>query len=131
MNGVEPAYLFDTNAVIAWTAGDSDLIRLVASEIFVVSAVVIGELYHGAFKSQRIAENLARVEKLIATVDVLSTKASTGRWYGKIRTELQIKGRPIPENDIWIAACALENQLPLVTRDAHFAGIADLRLVRW
>ena len=55
----------------------------------------------------------------------------TAEYYGVIKESLRAKGRPIPENDIWIAASAQRHDLILVTRDEHFAEIADLKLVRW
>ncbi|NOY42526.1 MAG: type II toxin-antitoxin system VapC family toxin, partial [Planctomycetes bacterium] len=55
----------------------------------------------------------------------------TARVYGEIKTALRRKGRPIPDNDIWIAAVAIQHSLSLVSRDEHFANIERLSLVRW
>lgn len=51
--------------------------------------------------------------------------------YGKIKTDLQEKGSPIPENDIWIAAIAKEHNFILVTRDIHFNAVQDLQIDKW
>lgn len=56
---------------------------------------------------------------------------NTARQYGEIKNKLRKKGRPLPENDIWIAALALQYDLILVTRDQHFDEIDNLKLVSW
>ena len=56
---------------------------------------------------------------------------STARHYGKIRELLRAKGRPIPENDIWIAAHAQQYDLTLVSRDAHFSAVEGIRIEAW
>jgi tRNA(fMet)-specific endonuclease VapC len=55
----------------------------------------------------------------------------TARQYGLIRADLAQKGRPIPDNDVWIAAIAIEYNLVLVTRDTHFENIDKLSIERW
>jgi tRNA(fMet)-specific endonuclease VapC len=55
----------------------------------------------------------------------------TARQYGRISQQLRKKGRPIPQNDMWIAALALQHGLTLVTRDAHFSHIDGLLLQDW
>jgi tRNA(fMet)-specific endonuclease VapC len=62
---------------------------------------------------------------------VLSCDAKTGDFYGQVKTTLRIKGRPIPDNDIWIAALALQYDLALVTRDAHFNEVDTLSTEQW
>jgi len=51
--------------------------------------------------------------------------------YGEIKSKLHRAGRPLPENDIWIAAIALQHDLTLATRDGHFAAIEGLRTILW
>jgi tRNA(fMet)-specific endonuclease VapC len=67
---------------------------------------------------------------LRATV-VIDTDAQTSEQYGRIRAELAEAGRPIPENDIWIAAVALQHGWPLATRDEHFGRITGLEILSW
>jgi hypothetical protein len=66
-----------------------------------------------------------------ATFETLPVTALTSRIYARIRSELRRKGRPIPANDLWIAAQAVEHGLPLVSRDAHFLNVKGLTLVSW
>ena len=129
MNG---RYLLDTNIVIAIFA-DEVVVRQQlagAGEVFIPS-IVLGELYYGAQKSARIASNVARVDEFAATNSVLACDTETARRYGEIKSELRAKGRPIPENDIWIAAIAKQHQLTLVTRDGHFNNVDELLIEIW
>lgn len=124
--------LLDTNILIRLLAGDEVVLQRVAeSESIKVPSIVLGELFYGAQKSGRRAENLVRVEQLASTNIVLPISVGTARFYGQIKEQLRVAGRPIPENDIWIAALAREHDLPLVTLDGHFDHIPDLVIVRW
>jgi tRNA(fMet)-specific endonuclease VapC len=62
---------------------------------------------------------------------VLDADSETDRYYGRILALLYKKGRPIPTNDVWIAATALQHNLTLITRDNHFAEIAKLKIKEW
>ncbi|NHC34795.1 type II toxin-antitoxin system VapC family toxin [Scytonema millei] len=125
-------YLLDTNIIIALFADDvavkSNLAR--ANEVF-VSSIAIGELYYGARRSSRSKENLERIDELVATTAVLGCNIQTARYYGEVKNKLRLKGRPLPENDIWIAALALQYNLTLVTRDAHFQEVENLQIIAW
>ena len=101
-----------------------------ASEVF-ISSIVISELCYGARKSGRVGENLARVDELVANTTILVCDAKTARQYGEVKNKLRVKGRPLPENDVWIAALALQHNLTLATRDAHFQEIENLLTVAW
>ncbi len=79
----------------------------------------------------RVAANLDRIEQFASSVQVLNCDAATAQLYGNIRDALRSKGRPIPENDIWIAAVALQHGLPLATRDDHFKEVDGLRVENW
>ena len=124
--------LLDTNIVIALFASDANVQAQLegAGEVF-IPAIVFGELYYGARKSGRVGANVRRVDELLAVSAVLDCDAETAQFYAIIKNGLRVKGKPIPENDIWIAALALQHDLTLVTRDAHFAEVADLIIARW
>lgn len=130
MNGKR--YLLDSNIIIALFGGDQGVLVQAnkAIEVFIAS-IVVGELYYGAQKSGKRQANITRVDRLASTNTILSCDQDTARWYGQIKNELKEKGRPIPENDIWIAALARQYHLILVTRDKHFDAIDDLRLEAW
>lgn len=124
--------LLDTNIIIALFAGEIPVQQKIeqANEVF-VSAIAIGELYFGALNSLRTDENLQRIESFAAANAVLTCDEETARHYGAIKNTLKLKGKPIPENDIWIAAIAIQHDLVLVSRDTHFQVIEDLNLQSW
>ena len=101
-----------------------------SSEVF-TSAVTPGELFFGAAKSGRPVENAARLARLAESITVLVCDVDVAREYGRLKQRLRAKGRPIPENDIWIAAIALRHGLALVTRDHHFSEVDGLTTANW
>jgi tRNA(fMet)-specific endonuclease VapC len=124
--------LLDTNIVIALFAGDAAVRNHLAQNLQVfLSSTVLGELYYGALKSRRISENVARIDELASSINVLPCDAVTARHYGEIKETLRSHGQPIPENDIWVAAVARQHGLALVTRDEHFKFIQALSLEQW
>ena len=125
-------YLLDTNVIIDLLANEGVVktMLLEAREAF-VSSIAIGELYYGAEKSTRPAENVSRIDDFAALTPVLGCDTQTARHYGQIKNMLRAKGRPIPENDLWIAAVARQHALTLVTRDKHFNEIDGLPTVCW
>lgn len=125
-------FLLDTNIIIAYLRGD-DVVQehfSQSSEIF-LSVTVVGELYYGAEKSEQREKNSASITYLTTQLPVLLIDTETSKWYGIIKAKLQKKGKPIPENDIWIAAIALRYELVLVTRDSHFDEVEGIHLERW
>jgi tRNA(fMet)-specific endonuclease VapC len=125
-------YLLDTNIVIAIFAGDPDVLEpLVQSNEIFLPTIVLGELYYGARKSTHVEANVSRIDELAASSVLLECDIDTSRHYGLIKNKLRAKGRPIPENDIWIAAVAHQHRLTLVSRDAHFAEVDSLSLEVW
>lgn len=129
MNG---RYLLDTSIAIAVLEGEVDLTsrRGRPFEVF-LSAIALGELFFGAEKSRRVEENRARIRKLISVCPVLFCDEETARHYGFVKRRLLGKGRPIPENDIWIAASARQHGMILATRDGHYDYVEDLRREVW
>lgn len=123
--------LLDTNVAIALFSGEKSVSQQFAATEVYVSATVLGELYFGARKSAHASSNTAKIDQFAAAVQVLSCDAVTAQLYGQIKDQLRSKGRPIPENDIWIAAVALQHSLPLATRDDHFTEVDALRVERW
>ena len=126
------SFLLDTNIIIALFASDAAVkTRLAEADEVFVSSIAIGELYFGAWRSARTQDNLARVDDFASSNVVLACDTETAHRYGEIKELLRARGRPIPENDIWMAAIALQHDLILVTRDAHFEAVDRLRLAAW
>jgi len=126
-------YLLDTNVIIALFArAQTVLDRLAAADAVFVPVVALGELYYGARKSGRVAQNLDRIDELAAATTLLECNRATAQRYGEIKNDLRAKGRPIPENDIWIGAVGMQHDLTVATRDdAHFSQISGLRREVW
>lgn len=122
----------DSNAVIAYFAGDLAATARFesATEIF-ACVVVCGELYYGASYSVKVESNTALVDGFAADNSVLKCDLETARRFGAVKAELRRRGRMIPDNDIWIAAIALEYDLTLMTNDAHFSEVEGLKTVGW
>jgi tRNA(fMet)-specific endonuclease VapC len=118
--------------VIALFADEASVKQQLAivGEIFIPS-IVLGELYYGARKSARAEQNIARIDEFAAGNTVLLCDTTTARQYGMIKAQLRVKGKPIPENDIWIVAIAEQHQLTLVTRDSHFQHVDGLVIEQW
>ena len=125
-------FLLDTNIVIAFLGGEGRVKEHLAraEEVF-VSSIVLGELYFGAMRSTRAEENQNRIDEFAAENTVLGCDLGTAREYGRIKNRLREKGKPIPENDIWIAATARQCDLTLVTRDEHYAEVEGLKHESW
>jgi len=122
-------YLLDSNVIIDVFRGDAKTIgRMQGIEEIYVPAIVIGELYYGAHKSNQIQRRIAEVEQLQTMVTVLEVNATTAQLYGKIKAQLYTQGSPIPENDLWIAAIATEHAMILITRDAHFEHVEGIKI---
>ena len=119
--------LLDTNAIIAIFAGDPDAIRVVQghSDVF-LCVPVLGELRYGALASSRVQENLRRLDEFAHAIILLHCDAGTSAFYAELKFELRQKGRPIPENDVWIAAIARQHGLTLISRDTHFQEVDGL-----
>lgn len=123
--------LLDTNVVIAIFNRDQLVVEKVQSYAVFLPTVVLGELYYGAYASSRVATNLTRLEEFASQVAVMAVSRFTGSVYGKIKNQLRAAGRPIPDNDIWIAAVAVQHGFTLATRDDHFRHIDGLEVVYW
>lgn len=129
MNG---RYLLDTNVAIGVLNQEVDLAARQGRGLeALLCLTVVGELYFGAERSAYPETNCDRVERLVALCPVLPHDLATARRYGWLKAVLRQLGRPIPENDLWIAACALRHGLVLATRDRHFDQIDGLRVEPW
>ncbi|MGR3910851.1 type II toxin-antitoxin system VapC family toxin [Burkholderia sp. SR8] len=126
-------FLLDTNAVIAILKGEpAMLIRLRSHRPadFGIPAIVAHELYYGAYKSQRMAANLARVAGL--QFEVVSFDAEDAQHAGEIRAQLTAVGTLIGPYDALIAGQARARRLVLVTRNAReFARVPELQIEDW
>jgi tRNA(fMet)-specific endonuclease VapC len=97
-----------------------------------ISAITYAELRFGVENSQRVAENLERLERFLLPLEIVPFDAKAGQHYGRIRTELQQCGVPIGANDLLIAAHALSLEVCLVTNNVReFERVPELCVERW
>lgn len=123
--------VLDTNAYCLCDTGHEAGLRAVeqASALF-IPVLVFGELYYGFKYGTRLHENLRRLGRFIKEfeAEVILVDLPVARKFGDIYSSLRKKGRPIPTNDIWIAACCLEVSGTLLTADRHFNEIDHLEI---
>ena len=118
--------LLDTSAYSALQRGHQGILDVMRrSESVGVPAVVLGELYSGFRAGIRWAENTEQLARFLSkpSVRVLNVTEETALRYAEVDVYLRKRGRPIPRNDVWIAAVALEHGLQLLTLDIHFREI--------
>lgn len=124
--------ILDTNALSAFVDGDASVGALVAARGHAaIPAIVLGEFRYGVAGSRHRAKYDAWLEAHLPDFDVLDVTATTAGVYARVRVALKKSGRPIPANDAWISALALEHRLPVLTRDAHFDAVPGLERVGW
>src|SRR5438067_2886733 len=119
--------LLDSNIVVAHFRNDaSATTHLKAVPTIYLPWVALGELHYGAVRAQRREAQMALIREFLQIAVLLLPDRSTSERYGYLKAELAEAGRLIPDNDIWIAALAQQYDLPLATRDAHFAAVSRL-----
>lgn len=124
--------ILDTNAVSALFIGDPALGEVLAGEQrHHLPVIVIGEYRYGLLRSRYRGQLERLLETLIRESLVMQVDEETAEVYAQVRDELRRSGRPIPENDLWIAALARQHRQPVVSRDGHFDDVPDLQRVTW
>jgi len=121
--------LLDTNAYSELMRGNTDVLAILQHAEWVgLTATSLGELIGGFEFGSKYRENLEQLNKFLnkPTVISVSVDETTATFYAKVYAFLRKKGEPIPSNDIWIAASALQHGCKLCTFDAHFKTIDNL-----
>jgi len=119
----------DTNRLTDLFQGDAALAeRLGACEEVWIPLVVLAEMKAGFLGGAQRQRNEILLQELLAkeTVGVLFPGRETAEHYARLFVQLKRAGTPVPDNDLWIAALALEHDLLLITRDRHFERIPQL-----
>jgi tRNA(fMet)-specific endonuclease VapC len=125
-------YLVDTNILIAFFKSDLQVIeRFRKLNNINIPCISIGELYFGFYKSEKVEENIDMLSNALFQYNICDITLKTTAFYGKIKLQLKKLGNPIPQNDIWIAAIAQENDLIIATRDKHFLDLGFIKTEYW
>ena len=117
-------HLLDTSAVILIRRH-----RIVATSEAFVPFATFGELATGVFRAADATREAAGVRAALALATPLLPSEQTAVHFGRITANLQRLGKPIPTNDVWNAALALEHDMPLLADDAHFSRVAGLKFI--
>ena len=126
------ALALDTNALSAFADGDPKLLRAMGTESeLALPTIVLGEYFYGIRQSRLRAAYESWIEANLVFFEVLAVGRETAARYSEIRHELKAAGRPIPGNDLWIAAIARQHGLALLTRDRHFQAVHRLQVRSW
>ena len=125
--------LIDTNCYSEIDEGNPETINRIqsATEVW-MPLIVLGELYAGFELGSQKEQNEKQLESFLSrpSVGVLLPDNETARQYGQVFQSLRQRGTPIPTNDIWIAALALQHDLVVDSADRHFAYVPGLILLR-
>ncbi len=124
--------IVDTNALSA-IADERDQIRELLGRAtgIAVPVIAIGEYRSGIARSRNFLRYQQWLDEFILASRVLDIDESTTRSYAEISLELRKVGKPIPTNDIWIAALCRQHELPLLSRDRHFDTVRGIRRIEW
>ena len=124
--------ILDTNALSAFVIGDSavgDILRHQAHAA--IPVIVLGEFRYGIAGSRHQATYEAWLHSQLSNFDILAVTDQTSVAYATLRVALRRAGRPIPANNAWIAALALQHRLPVLSRDQHFDAVPHLARTSW
>jgi tRNA(fMet)-specific endonuclease VapC len=120
----------DTNIAIDILNGNAKILHLLNPyETVALPITVVGELRFGAYRSMKQSDNLVKIDALEMRCEIIEIGSIVADLYGSIKAFLAGKGTPIPENDVWIAACSLSIDAPLLTNDKHFKEIPSLKTI--
>ena len=125
--------IVDTNFYAAFKRSESTAVNLLRRADFIgISTVILGELLAGFRCGSREEMNRIELDHFLDSprVDILPIDDETAEFYAQVFQELKQKGRPIPSNDLWLAASALQHGLALATYDEHFRDISGLLLTQ-
>ena len=125
--------LLDTSAYSAFKRGHAQLVAALRQAVLIVlTPIVLGELLSGFARGSREARNRAELERFLQSprVKILPVGQETAERFAVIYRSLRESGTPIPSNDMWIAASAMEHGLRVLTTDAHFRRVPMI-LTHW
>ena len=124
--------ILDTNALSAFVDGEpgiGSILRLQAR--VAIPVIVLGEFRYGIAGSKHHKKYEHWLDTFLGDFDLLSITPETALPYASLRLHLRRAGRPIPTNDTWIAALAVQYRLPVLSRDNHFGDLPRVRRVDW
>jgi tRNA(fMet)-specific endonuclease VapC len=129
------SYLLDTDHCAYWMNGRLEIrqkIQEIGWEEIAVSAVTVGELFFGAYKSQQVEKNIERIEDFLSRVKIIELNMASGMAFGQLKASLVRIGQVLPDADLMIAATAQLTDRVLVSNNIrHFSRIPNLTFENW
>lgn len=124
--------ILDTNALSAFVDGEPAVGAILGhSERAAVPVIVLGEFRYGIMASRHRKTYERWLDGHLHHFELLAVVAETAVTYAELRAALKGLGQPIPANDAWIAALAIQHQLPILSRDRHFDAVPEVRRIGW
>jgi tRNA(fMet)-specific endonuclease VapC len=124
--------ILDTNALSAFVDGEPEIGVILGSQHrAAIPVIVLGEFRHGIMGSKHRNTYEEWLKAHLRHFDLLAITAETTVPYAALRATLKRLGRPIPANDAWIAALAMQYRLPILSRDEHFDALSEVRRIGW
>jgi predicted nucleic acid-binding protein len=124
--------ILDTDALSAFVDGDAGVGGILRRENrAAIPVIALGEFRYGISGSRHRAAYEKWLADHLSSFDILAVTEETAVVYAAVRIALKQAGHPIPANDAWIAALALEHRLPVLSRDQHFDVVRGLRRRSW
>jgi len=128
-------FLLDTDTIIFNLKGHpavKENLRRHLNDPLKISVATCMELYYGAYKSANVTGNLAKIRTIEEAIEVIPLGSESAQIFGSLKVQMERKGTRLDDFDLSLAACALANNLTLVTNNvSHFKRIAGLKLVNW
>lgn len=124
--------LIDTSALIEYMRGNrraKELINKINISRRYLPHIVAAELYHGQYRIGKSRSEMSLLEGMISSFRMVLSDAETSHYFGQVKSALEKVGKPIPVNDVWIAALAKQHKLPLLAKDAHFRNVVGIELI--
>lgn len=124
--------ILDTNALSAGADDEPAAVELFKkADVIALAVIVLGEYRFGIAQSRKRNDYEDWLQRLIGVSQVLEVDEQTTQYYAHVRVDLKTVGRPIPSNDIWIAALCRQHSLPLLSRDRHFDAVSGIKRIGW
>jgi tRNA(fMet)-specific endonuclease VapC len=124
--------ILDTNALSAFVDGQPEVGTILSRQNrAAIPVIVLGEFRYGMMASRFRKTYEEWLEVHLRHFDLLPITVETTLPYASLRATLKGLGRPLPANDAWIAALAMQHRLPILSRDEHFDGLSDVRRISW
>ncbi len=124
--------ILDTNALSAFADGERGVGEVLnRQQRAAIPVIVLGEFRYGIAASRHRKTYEEWLAAHLPDFELLAITAETTIPYAMLRGTLKRLGRPIPANDAWIAALAMQHRLPILSRDRHFDALPDLQRISW